>query len=234
MWRYIWRKDNIRAMDFSEASLIAFFTQYAYEPLKVYGLIIFFMLACAVVLPFPEELILLIAGLVAHSARNPELYPPPYAGAEGVNTITMCVVCYLAVFTSDLLVYFMGKFFGGRIIRTNLFQKRFAGEKFTRMNDWFHRYGGVASGFFRFTPGLRFPGHLTCGFLGIPLWKFVLVDALACLVFVPPQIYLIAVYGDVILSTVGQLKDYALYVVLAIVALFIAKKLYTKKFSTSN
>lgn len=221
-------------MDFSEASLIAFFTQYAYDPLKAYSLIIFFMLACAVILPFPEELILLIAGLVAHSAQNPQTFAPPYPGAEGVSTLTMCLVCYFAVFASDLLVYFMGKFFGGRIIKTKLFQSRFAGEKFNRINDWFHRYGGLASGVFRFTPGFRFPGHLTCGFLGIPFWKFFLIDAIACLIFVPPQIYLISVYGHVILQTIGQLKDYALYVLLVLILAVVVHKLLKNKSSTSN
>lgn len=220
--------------DFSEASLISFFTQFAFEPLKAYGLIIFFMLACAVILPFPEELILLVAGLVAHTARNPELakFKPP--GAMAVDTLTMCIVCYLAVFLSDLLVYYLGKFFGGRIIKTKFFQLRFAGERFDRINSWFEEYGGWAAGFFRFTPGLRFPGHLSCGFLGMSFWKFAAIDALATLIFVPPQIYLIAVYGDVFLKLLTEVKSGVFYFLIGVVLLWVIYKLTKRQLNASK
>jgi membrane protein DedA with SNARE-associated domain len=214
---------------FSEAELISFFTSFAYDPLKAYGLVLFFMLACAVILPFPEELILLIAGLTAYSANHPDVFPPPHEGAEGVKILTMCAVCYVSVFLSDLLVYFMGRFFGGRIIKTKLFQARFAGERFDRMNRWFQQYGGYASGFFRFTPGFRFPGHLTCGFLRIPFWKFASIDGIAALAFVIPQVYLYATYGNVIFDTVKKAKDYIFFAILALVGIWLVRKFFFKR-----
>src|SRR5690606_30064114 len=102
-------------VEFSEAGLIAFFSQYAYEPMYVYGFIVAFMFASSFGLPVPEELTLISAGLVAHMAHSPEIYPPPYEGAVGVNVFTLSIVCFMAVFLSDLTVYFIGKFFGTHI-----------------------------------------------------------------------------------------------------------------------
>lgn len=210
--------------ELSDSALITFLTDFAFEPWKAYGLIVFFMLACAVILPFPEELLLLGAGLVAHAARNPELAAARPPGGAAVDTLTMCIVCFVAVFISDLLVYYLGRFFGARIIRTRFFQLRFAGERFDRINAQFSQYGGWAAALFRFTPGLRFPGHLACGFLGMSFWKFAAIDALATLIFVPPQIYLIAVYGDVFLKLLTQIKDGFFYIILALIVGWVLKR----------
>jgi membrane protein DedA with SNARE-associated domain len=127
-------------MDFNEATLLAFFTQYAYEPMKVYGFIVAFMLASSFGLPIPEEITLISAGLVAFMAKHPDMFPPPYPGAQGVDTITLCIVAFLAVFGSDCLVYFIGKFFGARIIKMKFFQKQVAGDGFAKITNikcWF-------------------------------------------------------------------------------------------------
>ncbi len=215
-------------MEFNEVSLLAFFSQYAYQPAMVYGFIIIFMFASSFGLPIPEEITLISAGLVAFMAKNPNLYPPPYPGAEGVNTITLCVVSFLAVFCSDTLVYFIGKYFGSRIIKMKFFQKQVAGNGFTRINNWFQKYGGWACGIFRFTPGLRFPGHLSCGFLGIPLWKFVLIDGLAALLSVPTQVYFVSTYGKEILENLNRFKFYLISILAVLFVIWLIRRVYLK------
>lgn len=215
-------------MEFLNLDLVTFFEPYAYEPIKVYGFILVFMFASSFGLPIPEELTLISAGLVAYMAHNPEIYPPPYEGAIGVNIITLSIVCFLAVFLSDLTVYFIGKFFGARIIKTKFFQKQVAGNGFDRINSWFSKYGPMACGIFRFTPGLRFPGHMSCGLFGIPIWKFVLVDGMAALISVPTQVYFVATYGDVILEKFKAYKGYAFIAFTVVVFFWLAKKIYIK------
>lgn len=218
-------------IEFSQHALMTFFSQYAYQPMYVYGFITFFMFASSFGLPVPEELVLISAGLVAYLAQVPDKFPPPYPGAEGVDVFTLCVVCFLAVLLSDLLVFLIGKFFGGRIIKTKFFQKQVAGEGFNKINLFFQKYGGLACGIFRFTPGLRFPGHLSCGLLGISFWKFLAIDGLAALISVPTQVYFVATYGEIILDKISEFKMYLL-VVLAVAALFwLAHKVYLKKFA---
>lgn len=215
-------------IEFSEAGLVQFFGQYAYEPAYVYTFICCFMLAASFGLPIPEELILISAGLVAYMARNPDQFPPPYAGAEGVNTITLCLVSFLAVFGGDLVVYLIGKIFGGRIIKTKFFQKRVAGAAFDKINSWFQKYGGWACGIFRFTPGLRFPGHLSCGLLGIPLWKFCAIDGLAALVSAPTQVYFVATYGDVVLKYFKEFKIVLVSIIGVVLIVWLIRKIYLK------
>src|SRR5690349_6539158 len=126
---------------FTPENLMAFFSQYAYQPAFVYMFVTLFMLAASFGLPIPEELVLISSGLVAYMAHHPEQYPPPYPGAEGVNVITLCIVSFLAVLGSDTIVYLIGKLFGGKIIKTKFFQKQVAGEGFDRINRWFQKYG---------------------------------------------------------------------------------------------
>jgi len=215
-------------MDFDPQSLLAFFSQYAYEPMYVYGFITVFMFASSFGLPVPEELTLVSAGLVAHMAKNPDIYPPPYPGAEGVDVVVLSIVCFAAVFMSDLVVYFIGRFFGGRIIKTRFFQKQVAGEGFNRINSWFQKYGGWACGIFRFTPGLRFPGHMSCGLLGIPLWKFMAIDGTAALISVPTQVYFVATYGDVIMEKLAEFKLIVFGLFVCLFVFWLIRKVYLK------
>lgn len=211
--------------EFNEAYFMAIFAKYAFEPMYVYGFLVFFMFASSFGLPIPEEITLVSAGLIAHFAK---VTPPPYPGAEGVDTVTLCIVAFLAVFGSDFVVYGIGKFFGARIIKTKFFHKQMAGDGWDKINSWFQKYGGWASGIFRFTPGLRFPGHLSCGLLGIPAWKFIAIDGTAALLSVPTQVYFVSEYGDVIIQKIGQFKTYMLYVAGAVLVVWLVRKIYKR------
>jgi membrane protein DedA with SNARE-associated domain len=134
----------------------------------------------------------------------------------------------LAVFVSDFVVYLIGKFFGARIIKTKFFQKQVAGKGFDKINSWFQKYGGLACGIFRFTPGLRFPGHMSCGLLGIPAWKFIAIDGLAALISVPTQVYFVSQYGEVILGKVAEFKMYGVIVLAVIFVAWLIRKIYQK------
>lgn len=215
-------------IELSEAGLFNYFAQYAYEPAQVYTFVCLFMLAASFGLPIPEELTLISVGLVANMANHPDLYPPPYPGAEGVNTITLCIVCFLAVIGSDFVVYLIGKIFGGRIIKTKFFQKQVAGAGFEKINSWFQKYGGWACGIFRFTPGLRFPGHLSCGLLGIPIWKFLAVDGIAALLSVPTQVYIVAKYGRVVLEYLKEVKIYIVITAVVLLLVWLGRKIYQR------
>lgn len=203
----------------NEAEILEFFAQYAYQPYLVYTFIIAFMTASSFGLPVPEEVILVSAGLVAYMARNPMEFPPPTPDAEGVNLLVLAVVCTIAVLGSDLLIYFLGKFFGQKIIGTKFFNNNIGQERFNKINKVFKKYSYWACGLFRFTPGLRFPGHMSCGLMGIPLWQFIMVDGLAALFSVPTQVLLVAYNGKVILEKLREFK-LALAAVIAVLIIF--------------
>lgn len=206
--------------------VVQFFSQYAYDPYTVYSFIILFMTASSFGLPIPEEMTLVSAGLVAYMARNPELYPPPTPDAVGVNLTLLSIICFVAVLGSDVLIYFLGRFFGKKIIRTKFFNNNVGQARFNKINKIFQKYSFWACGLFRFTPGIRFPGHMSCGLMGIPLWKFMTVDGIAALISVPTQVLLVAFYGDVILAQFKKFKLVLIGIIGAVILFWLLKRLY--------
>ncbi|MEX1099355.1 MAG: DedA family protein [Bacteriovoracaceae bacterium] len=207
-------------------NVIEFFAGYAYQPMFVYCFIVLFMTASSFGLPIPEEMTLISAGLVAYMAGHPDKFPPPTPDAEGVNLFILSAVCFFAVLGSDILIYFIGKVFGRRIVQSKFFNKRISQERFNKINNVFNKYSHWACGLFRFTPGVRFPGHLSCGLMGVPLWKFVLIDGAAALISVPTQVMLVAYYGDVIVGKFKEFKVAVGAILLAFLLFWILKRCY--------
>ncbi len=219
---------------FSEEAISGFFIPYAYDPMMVYMGVIAIMTASSLGLPIPEEVTLVSCGLIAYMARNPDQYPPPYPGAEGVDLYTLAIICFLAVILSDLLIFYLGKYFGRKIIEKPFFQNMIGEKNFAKIDKWFSKYGHYTCGIFRFTPGARFPGHMSCGMMGVPTYKFLLIDGTVALITVPTQVLLVAFYGEVILSKFKEFKLY-LFGTLALIAIvyFIVKKINKKKITNS-
>jgi len=187
------------------------------------------MIFSAVGLPFPEEATLVSVGLLAYMGMNPELFPPPFAGAPHVNPKMAAAVAFVAVFISDFIIYSIGRFFGRRIFELKPVKSVLSEENRVRIEEWTQKYGAYACGIFRFTPGLRFPGHLACGMLRFPAWKFALIDGTAALISVPTQILLLAFYGEVILKFIKQFKIILLCLFVVAVGFLLFKKFFAKK-----
>lgn len=209
--------------------LVQFFSEYAYQPWSVYAFIVIFMTASSFGLPIPEELTLVSAGLVAYMARNPQEFPPPTPDAVGVNLTLLSIICFVAVLGSDFIIYFLGRFFGNRLMQTKLFENKIGGDSFKKIQKWFDKYGFLAIGIFRFTPGVRFPGHLSCGAMKVPIWKFLLVDGTAALISVPTQVVIVALYGEVILARLKEFKMIIIGVAAVILCAYLIRKLILKK-----
>jgi membrane protein DedA with SNARE-associated domain len=188
---------------------------YAYEPAWIYFFLILMMLLSSVGLPLPEEVTLVSVGILAYMGSHPDKYPPPYAGAEGVNAQTAALVAFFAVVFSDFLIYSIGRFFGARVFNWGPIRRVISEEAQSKIYRWTDKYGALACGIFRFTPGIRFPGHLACGIVKFPAWKFLAVDSFAALISVPTQILLLAYYGDHVLGALQKFK-YVLLVLLAV------------------
>lgn len=211
-------------MEFANEPIFQWISQFAYEPTMVYAAILGMMLLSSIGLPLPEEVTLVSVGVLAFMGSHPDHFPPPYPGAPVVNVHMAALVAFLAVIGSDTLIYFIGRFFGRRLLYHPRIHKMFPEHMMRRVEEWTHKYGAYACGIFRFTPGLRFPGHLACGMLKYPVWKFLSIDGTAALISVPTQIYLLAHYGEPILNKLRQFK----MVVLVVLALLIVYLLFRK------
>lgn len=195
----------------------------------VYGGIVVMMLLSAFGLPLPEEVTLISVGILAFMGGNPHLFPPPYPGAPVVNAYEAAVIAFFAVYLSDFLIYAMGRKWGRKLLYSPRFSRVFKPAMMEKVEQWTHKYGAYACGIFRFTPGVRFPGHLACGMLKFSAWKFALIDGLAALISVPTQILLLAHYGEPILKHLHRFKMVLLAVGVPALILFIIYKLYQRR-----
>lgn len=193
-------------MSLAEQPIFQFLAQYAYQPEWVYLAVIGMMLASGFGFPLPEELTLISVGVLAFMGSRPDLFPPPTPDATPVNMHHAAIVAFIAVILSDFLIYAIGRMWGRRILYHPRMRRLVSEESLQRVEAWTHRYGMVAVFVFRFTPGVRFPGHLVCGIMKLPIWKFISVDAFAAGISVPTQIYLIAIYGEPILKFLQEVK----------------------------
>jgi membrane protein DedA with SNARE-associated domain len=193
------------------------FSQYAYSPLVVHFAMWFFMILSAFGLPLPEEIVLVSVGFVGYMSIHPQLYPPPYAGASGANVYLLALSAFFAVIASDYLIYFLGQTFGPALFKMRWFARLVNDTALARIQRWTRRYGYWAVVVFRFTPGIRFPGHLMCGAMKLKTWRYLTIDIIAAGISVPTQVLLVCFYGNYILKYFHQFK---IYVVIAVILTF--------------
>lgn len=163
-------------------------------------------------LPLPEDAVLLGAGYAIE--RGALLWGP---------TLALGVVGVLA---GDLLLYAMGYAWGRRLAQHPRLARRFTEERLARAQRFFDRYGDGAIVVARFVMGARAAIYFVSGSLRRPLGRFLLVDALACLVQVPLLVGLGAVAGEQVgraAQRVGQVKLALLAVLVLAVAILVLR-----------
>lgn len=212
-----------------ESEIMAWFSNYAYNPVLVYSAVIAIMFASSFGLPIPEEVTLLSVGVLAYIGLNPDTYPPPSPDAWTINVHVAAFVCFAAVLVSDYVVFKLGKHSGDKIMNARFTKRLVKPETLAKVTGWTQRHGHWAAGVFRFTPALRFPGHLACGMMKVPSWKFLAIDGTAALVSVPTQVYLVAYYGEEILARIKEFKIVFFSIIAAAIIIVLMRKLFLQR-----
>jgi membrane-associated protein len=141
-----------------------------YPPHLIYVILFVLLLLCGLGFPLAEELVLLLGGgLVASRVLHPLL---------------MLLVNFLGVLIGDVFLFGLGRGVSSRLSRSPRFTAWFA-HKLERGQPFFVRYGDTTVFLARFIPGLRAPTFLIAGTMQMSLGRFVSIDALASLIFVP-------------------------------------------------
>lgn len=210
----------------SDVEIMNWFGQFAYEPWLIYTAVIVMMTLSSFGLPLPEEVTILALGLIVYMGRNPDLYPPPNPEAVPVDLIWAMVICFFATFLSDYLVYYLGRIFGNNKQVLKVIHRFITPATFDKTKEIIQKHSFWVPALFRFTPGIRFPGHFSCGMLGIKPWQFILTDGTAALVSVPTQVFVFAYYGKTILSTIALVKQYILIILIIGAVIFVSYKMY--------
>jgi membrane protein DedA with SNARE-associated domain len=208
-----------------EQMAIELLQSVAHSPFLVFSMLFLIMYASSFGLPIPEEITLLTLGFLVWLGNNPD----PVTGVvtpNGINIHLAAWLAFIAVFSSDLIVYELGRKFGAKILTLPVLNKLAQPGMLEKVNQWMNRWGFWSAGVFRFTPGIRFPGHLSCGMLGVSRTKFVLVDGLAALVSVPTQVYLVGIYGKDIIDLIKKYQPWVIAVLAVGVVIYYRKEIF--------
>jgi membrane protein DedA with SNARE-associated domain len=116
-------------------------------------------------LPIPEEAPIIVAAVLS---RNSKLHWPLALAS-----------CLIGVLLGDLVVYFMGYFYGEKVLSLRLTRRLLTRQREAQIKGYFHRHGFkiLVSG--RFVPGFRTAAYLTAGILKLPTLKLILTDLVA-------------------------------------------------------
>ncbi len=116
-------------------------------------------------LPVPEEAPIILAAVLS---RNGKLHGPLALAS-----------CLIGVLLGDLVVYFLGFFYGEKVLSLPLTRRLLTRQREAQIKGYLHRHGFkiLVSG--RFVPGFRTAAYLTAGILKLPTLKLLLTDLVA-------------------------------------------------------
>lgn len=93
--------------------------------------------------------------------------------------------CYVGILLGDLGLWLLGRCVGPPLLRQPWAQRLLPARGVERLSHWFDRRGWAAVFVARFVPGARFPIYVAAGILGRSATRFLLLAALAGLVWTP-------------------------------------------------
>jgi membrane protein DedA with SNARE-associated domain len=118
-------------------------------------------------LPFPEDGILLLSGLLtAHHVIKP---------------LPAFFVVYSGLLMTDFLLYSAGKKYGRMLVEHKRFQKILTGDRLAKLENKFKKWGPLVVFFGRHLLGLRAQIFLVAGVMRMSWKKFLIVDGTSAL-----------------------------------------------------
>lgn len=118
-------------------------------------------------LPIPEEAPIILAAILT---RNGQM--------SGVLAFSTCLG---GVLLGDFVVYFLGYYFGERVLSLPLTRRLLTKPRETQIKGYFHRHGFRILILGRFAVGFRTAAYLTAGILKLPPLRLFLTDLVAAL-----------------------------------------------------
>ena len=130
----------------------------------------------AIGLPIPEDVPLILAGILAHQGNG--------------KTWMIFAVCYAAILLGDVFIFGVGRKLGPTLFRKKWFQSRVSAARIVQIRQSLERRSLPMIFVARHLFYLRTVTFLSCGAFHMSLKRFLLSDALAALVSVPLMMYL--------------------------------------------
>lgn len=156
--------------------------------------------------PMPEELPVVIAGLLVGSEP------------DKVALWIMLPVCIIGVICGDSCLYGIGRWWGARLVESPFIQKRLLPpDRLESIRENFNKYGIRILLFARMTPGIRAPIFLTAGIIRLPLGQFLLADGLYAIPGVSFLFFLGYFFSDRVLAWIRTAEHVKSIIVLLLI-----------------
>ena len=181
-----------------EHALAGFLAKFTY--LAIFGV----LTAAGLGAPISEDLTLLLGGGLA---------------AEGVTRYWPTMAAgYFGVLFGDVLIHHWGGRLGPAAYQTKRVQKLLSIERQDKLKAHFAKHGFLTIVVGRHTPILRAPIFFLSGASHVPLWKFLLADAVSAAITVPIVVTL-GFYFGAHLDDIRRIIHQVQWVILGVVAL---------------
>lgn len=135
-----------------------------------------FLFLCGLGLPVPEEVTLVGSGLLV--------------GWKEANFWISSVVCVTAIIAGDSMIFFLGRHYGQRFLRSRPMRLLFSPRKQRKVRKLFERNSSRAVFFARFFAGVRIGMYAYAGSHKMSWFRFALLDLLGALISGPTSIWL--------------------------------------------
>ena len=191
-----------------EHALAEFLSRFTYPA------IVAVLSAAGLGVPISEDLTLLLGGALA--ARGVTSYWPTLAAG------------YFCVLLGDGLIHHWGFRMGPAAYDHRKVQKVLSRERQQKLREHFARHGFLTIVVGRHTPILRAPVFFLSGASKVPLWKFLVADAISAAITVPIVVTLGYYFGEH-LDDIRQLIHKVQWIIAAVVAVAIAAYLLWRR-----
>jgi membrane protein DedA with SNARE-associated domain len=182
------------------------------------------IVATGVGFPMPEELPVVIGGMLA-------------AGGHA-NTWLMLLVCILGVIVGDSFLYGIGRIWGPKLLQYRWVHTRLLPpDRLHKIEDNFQKYGVRILLFARLTPGIRAPIFFTAGLTKLSLPRFLLADGIYAIPGVSLLFFLGYWFNESMIALIHdaeKFKNILIIVLIAAVVLYILYRMLRRPVVTGN
>ncbi|MBA4062224.1 MAG: hypothetical protein C0501_00695 [Isosphaera sp.] len=159
------------------------------------------------VLPVPEELPVIAAGVVC--GNSDAAYADDRGNPDRVRWWVMLPVVIVGAVIGDIVLYTLGRVWGKKLLDSPWVQRRVVTpEKRDSITRNFAKHGIWVLLGVRLLPGVRGPVFVVAGMVRLPLWQFILADFIYAIPIVNLMFWTAYWTTDQIMVLVNQLDQY--------------------------
>lgn len=184
-----------------------------------YGLVFLVLLAAGFGLPLPEDIPLVMGGVLVHRGQ--------------ANLWVMIAVGYFGIIVGDSIMFALGRRFGTKVGSSTAKAPGFFGrivtpEKRARVEGLFKKHGEKTVMLARFLPGVRTVTYFTAGSVGMSYLRFITYDSIAALASAPVFVVLGSYFGSDIDALLARVASGERSVIIVLVVLVVGSIVFSQ------